>query len=80
MDTNKVGFYLSAHMGLTFNAETLVQLFKMYKEYKNSIFLVYDISKSNFGLNPIHAYRLSEKAVDAMERNIFNPNDKLNLV
>jgi len=23
MDTSKVGFYLSAHMGLTFNLETL---------------------------------------------------------
>ncbi len=27
VDTNKVGFYLSAHMGLTFNMETLNNLF-----------------------------------------------------
>lgn len=27
VDTNKVGFYLSAHMGLTFNMETLNTLF-----------------------------------------------------
>ena len=27
MDTTKVGFYVSAHMGLTFNIETLTNLY-----------------------------------------------------
>jgi len=59
MDTNKVGFYMSVNMGLTFNNETLNKLIDFYRQYKNSIVLVYDISKSNYGLNPLHAFRLS---------------------
>ena len=31
MDTTKVGFYLSAHMGLTFNFDTLMNLYHCYK-------------------------------------------------
>jgi hypothetical protein len=68
MDTAKVGFYLSVNMGLTFNIETLTQLYKYYREFKNSVFIIYDISKSDYGLNPLHCFRLSEKAVDAFER------------
>lgn len=63
MDTSKVGFYLSAHMGLTFNLETLQNLYKCYREFKNSVCIIYDISKANFGMNPIHAFRLSEKTI-----------------
>ena len=65
MDTTKVGFYLSVNMGLTFNIETLTQLYKCYKEFKNSVFIIYDVSKSDYGLNPLHCFRLSEKAVEA---------------
>lgn len=68
MDTTKVGFYISVNMGLTFNLETLTQLYKCYKEFKNSVFIVYDVSKSDYGLNPFHAFRLSEKAIDAFEK------------
>lgn len=80
MDTTKVGFYLSAHMGLTFNIETLNNLYKCYKEFKNSIFLIYDISKANFGMNPLHCYRLSEKAVETLEKTANVSSDKMNLV
>lgn len=31
MDTTKVGFYLSVHMGLTFNIDTLISLYQSYK-------------------------------------------------
>ena len=65
MDTTKVGFYLSVNMGLTFNIETLTQLYKCYREFKNSVFIIYDVSKSDYGLNPLHCFRLSEKAVEA---------------
>jgi hypothetical protein len=68
MDTTKVGFYLSAHMGLTFNFETLNSLYTSYKAFKNSIVLIYDISKANFGLNPVRAFRLSEKTIDTFEK------------
>lgn len=67
MDTTKVGFYLSVNMGLTFNIDTLTQLYRCYREFKNSVFVVYDVSKSDYGLNPLHCFRLSEKAIDAFE-------------
>ena len=62
-DTTKVGFYVSAYMGLTFNYETFNNLYQCYRNFKNSIFVVYDISKANYGLNPLHAYRFSDKAI-----------------
>jgi hypothetical protein len=80
MDTNKVGFYLSAHMGLTFNMETLNTLYQCYREFKNSIFLIYDISKANFGMNPLHCYRLSEKAVETLDKNLNPQFDKMVLI
>ena len=80
MDTNKVGFYLSAHMGLTFNMETLNNLYQCYKEFKNSVFLIYDISKANYGMNPFHCYRLSEKAVETLEKNTNPLLDKMVLL
>lgn len=80
MDTSNIGFYLSAHMGLTFNFETLSTLYASYKQFKNSIVLIYDISKSNFGLNPIHAFRLSEKAIESFDGGNIVSADKMNLV
>jgi hypothetical protein len=68
MDTTKVGFYLSVNMGLTFNLSTLTELYNCYREFKNSVFIVYDVSKSDFGMNPLHCYRLSEKAIDAFDK------------
>ena len=60
-------------MGLTFNLETLTQLYKYYKEFKNSVFIIYDVSKSDFGLNPLHCFRLSEKAIEAFDINVGGP-------
>jgi hypothetical protein len=54
-------------MGLTFNIETLTQLYKYYKDFKNSVFIIYDVSKSDYGLNPLHCFRLSEKAIEAFD-------------
>jgi len=67
IDTTKVGFYLSVNMGLTFNIETLTELYKCYKDFKNSVFITYDVSKSDYGLNPLHCFRLSEKAIEAFD-------------
>jgi len=33
LDTTKVGFYISVNMGLTFNIETLTQLYKYYRDF-----------------------------------------------
>jgi hypothetical protein len=54
-------------MGLTFNIDTLNTLYKYYKEFKNSVFIIYDVSKSDYGLNPLHCFRLSGKAIEAFE-------------
>jgi hypothetical protein len=62
MDTNEVGFYLNSRMGLAFSQMSLETLLACCKKFKNSVFIVYDISKSNYGMQPLHAYRLSEKA------------------
>ncbi len=81
MDTTKVGFYKSAHMGLTFNMETLQELQRNFKSFKNSVMLIYDISKANFGLNPIHAFRLSAKAIDSLDKlSPAGAADTMNLV
>lgn len=65
--TNEVGFYISSRMGLCFNKEVLIQLLESSKKFKNSVFIVYDTSKADYGLNPLHAYRLSVKAISAFE-------------
>ncbi len=68
MDTNEIGFYINSRMGLAFNREVLNQQLESYKKFKNSIFIVYDTSKANFGLNPLKAYRLSQKALDSFSQ------------
>lgn len=63
MDTNEVGFYVNSRMGLCFNQATLERAVENYKKFKNSVFISYDAAKANFGLNPLKAFRLSEKAI-----------------
>jgi hypothetical protein len=63
MDTNEIGFYCSARMGLCFNVSTLTELINITKKFKNSVMIIYDTQKSNYGLAPVKAYRLSEKAI-----------------
>ena len=65
MDTNEIGFYMNSRMGLAFTREILSQLLESQKKFKNSVFLVYDTSKANYGLNSIRAYRLSKTALDS---------------
>lgn len=75
MDSTKIGFYLSVNMGLTFNVDTLTQLYKYHRQFKNSVFVIYDVSKSEYGLNPLHCFRLSEKAITAFKdtTSVTNP-------
>lgn len=63
MDTNEIGFYLTARMGLCFTTENLTELLNSSKKFRNAIMVIYDTQKSNYGLNPLRAYRLSEKAI-----------------
>lgn len=63
MDTNEIGFYMSARMGLCFRIDILTDLINVTKKFRNSIMLIYDTQKSDYGLAPLKAYRLSEKAI-----------------
>lgn len=76
--TNEVGFYVNSHMGLCFNREVITMLLEAYKKFKNSVFIVYDTSKANYGLNPLHAYRLSTKAIAtfSQEMGVLQPTIK----
>jgi len=73
-------------MGLTFSIDTLNYLYKCYREFKNSVFIIYDIGKSDYGLNPLHCFRLTEKAIDAFTKDShaqqqhYHSTDKINLV
>ena len=68
MDTNEIGFYLNSRMGMAFDREVLQSLLEASKKNKNSVFVVYDTSKANFGFNPLKAYRLSQKALDSFSQ------------
>lgn len=39
---------------------------QQYRNFKNSVMIVYDASKADYGLNALKCYRLSENAVKAM--------------
>ena len=69
VDTNEVGFYVNSRIGLTFNREVISHYIDAYNKFKNSVFIVYDTSKSDFGMNPLRAYRLSEDAITALTLN-----------
>ena len=63
MDTNEIGFYITARMGLCFTIENLTELLNNSKKFRNAVMVIYDTQKSNYGFNPLRAYRLSEKAI-----------------
>ena len=67
MDTNEEGFYVSSRMGLAFTSDTLSKLLTSSKKFKNSVFVVYDTSKADYGMNPLRAFRLSEKALGCFQ-------------
>jgi hypothetical protein len=41
-------------------------MIKQYQNFKNSVMIIYDGSKADYGLNALKCYRLSEDAVKAM--------------
>jgi C-terminal region of eIF3h len=69
MDTNEIGFYCSSRMSLCFNVQILTDLITVTKKFKNSVMIIYDTQKSNYGLAPLKAYRLSEKAIATFSLN-----------
>lgn len=56
-------------MGLVFTQKNLIALIYHYKSFKNSFMMAYDSNKSQFGMNPVKCYRLSQKAIDTLNLN-----------
>ena len=56
---NEVGFFVSTELGLGFNKVNLEKMISTYKSFKNSVMIVYDPSKADYGLNALKCYRLS---------------------
>jgi len=42
MDTNEIGFYITARMGLCFTIDYLTELLNSSKKFKNAIMVIYD--------------------------------------
>jgi len=66
---NEIGFYVSCQLGLAFSHKNLIQLIVSYRSFRNSVMIVYDVSKSAYGLNPLKCYRLSQSAIAALNLN-----------
>jgi hypothetical protein len=63
---NEIGFYVSCHLGLAFSHTNLLQMIHAYRNFRNSVMVVYDVNKSYYGLCPLQGFRLSEGAVQAL--------------
>ena len=75
---NDIGFYVSSQHGLAFTHKNLVRMIVSYRNFRNSVMIVYDLNKSQFGLNPLKCYRLTDSAIDTLKLNdILNLTDKL---
>lgn len=61
------GFYVSCQQGLAFSQYNLQTLIEQYSTFRNSVMIVYDITKSHYGLNPFKCFRLSKGAIKALD-------------
>lgn len=66
---NEVGFFVCQPLGLAFSRANLQEMVTQYKNFRNSVMLVYDSCKSEYGLNPLKCFRLSEGAIKALQLN-----------
>lgn len=41
-------------------------MMQAYRNFKNSVMIIYDVDKSEYGLSPLKCYRLSENAINAL--------------
>ena len=75
---NQIGFYTSCELGQAFTHENLVRMIVTYRMFRNSIMVVYDLNKSQYGQNPLRCYRLSSTAISALNlNNISQMTDQL---
>ena len=76
--TGTIGFYVSCQMGLAFTHKNLVNLIHQYRNFRNSFMIVYDLNKSQIGLNPVTCFRLSTQSIEALNlNNLIAITDKL---
>lgn len=54
---------------MAFTLKNLIQMIASYRDFRNSCMIVYDASKSTYGLNPLKCYRLSSEAIEALHLN-----------
>lgn len=66
---SEVGFYVSCELGAAFTQKNLFQMICNYRNFRNSIMIVYDLNKSKFGLSPLTCFRLSQSAIDSLYLN-----------
>lgn len=64
-----IGFYVSCELGLAFTQRNLIQMIASYRNFRNSVMVVYDVNKSAYGMGPVTCYRLSVAAIDALYLN-----------
>ena len=78
---NQVGIYVSCELGLAFTYNHLMLMLLQYRNFRNSVMVVYDVNKSQFGMNPLGCYRLSVEAVKAFNlENLQTMTDSPQLV
>lgn len=67
--TSDIGFYVSCELGMAFTQRNLNQAIVNYRNFRNCIMVVYDLNKSQYGLNPLMCYRLTEDAINSLYLN-----------
>lgn len=67
--SSEIGFYVSSELGAAFTLKNLHQMIISYRNFRNSVMIVYDLNKSQHGINPLHCFRLSKSAIDSLYLN-----------
>lgn len=56
---------------MAFSTKNLLTMIASYRNFRNSVMIVYDVTKSPYGLSPLKCYRLSQSAISSL--NLNNP-------
>lgn len=70
--SSDIGFYVACELGMAFTQRNLFQAIACYRNFRNSILIVYDLNKSSYGFNPLKCYRLSQTAINALFLNDYS--------
>ena len=64
--TGDIGFYVGCELGMAFTQRNLEQAIVCYRNFRNSVMIVYDLNKSQYGLSPLTCFRLSQLAITTL--------------